>query len=102
MPVKHLLFPSDQLRSRQLILNLYAGAEGLSPHVDLVNRFADGIILCSFGPQGTGTVMDFTHERQASEHLFLPSGSVVVLSGQARYDWKHGISARDMDRRSDK
>lgn len=95
--VKNLLFPSDQLLSRQLILNLYTAAEGLSPHVDLVNRFADGILLCSFGPQGTGTVMEFTHEREASEHLFLPSGSVLVLSGEARYEWMHGISARAVD-----
>ncbi|CDU23622.1 uncharacterized protein SPSC_02251 [Sporisorium scitamineum] len=95
--VKQQLFPQDQLLSRQLILNLYNGAEGLAPHVDFVNRFADGIVLCSFGPYGTGTVMDFTHAVHPAQHLFLPSGSVLVLSGEARYDWKHGISARDVD-----
>lgn len=96
--VKHLLFPPTQLLSRQLILNLYTPAEGLAPHTDLVHRFADGIILCSFGPHHTGTVMDFTHETKASQHLFLPSGSVLVLSGEARYEWKHGITARSFDR----
>ncbi|TKY88299.1 hypothetical protein EX895_002651 [Sporisorium graminicola] len=95
--VRELLFPRDQLLSRQLILNLYNGAEGLAPHVDLVNRFADGIVLCSFGPHGTGTVMDFTHQAHPAKHVFLPSGSVLVLAGEARYDWKHGISARDID-----
>ena len=95
--VKDLLFPADQLLSRQLILNLYNGAEGLAPHVDLVHRFADGILLCSFGPQGTGTVMDFTHASKDPHHLFLPSGSVLLLSGEARYEWKHGISARHSD-----
>lgn len=97
LSVKEMLFPGDKLLSRQLILNLYNGAEGLAPHVDLVHRFADGILLCSFGPHGTGTVMDFTHKSHPAEHLFLPSGSVLVLSGEARYDWKHGISARDCD-----
>lgn len=96
--VKNLLFPSNELLSRQLILNLYTPAEGLAPHIDLVHRFADGIILCSFGPQGTGTVMDFTHETKASQHAVLPSGSVMVLSGEARYEWKHGITARSFDR----
>lgn len=95
--VKDLIFPADQLLSRQLILNLYKGAEGLASHVDLVNRFADGILLCSFGPQGTGTVMSFTHDSKPAHHLFLPSGSVLLLSGEARYDWKHGISARHSD-----
>lgn len=95
--VKELLFPAEQLLSRQLILNLYNGTEGLASHVDLVNRFADGILLCSFGPQDTGIVMDFTHDSGASEHLFLPSCSVLLLSGEARYDWKHGIAARSFD-----
>ncbi|GAC94563.1 hypothetical protein PHSY_002136 [Pseudozyma hubeiensis SY62] len=95
--VKEMLFPDDQVRSRQLILNLYNGAEGLASHVDLVNRFADGILLCSFGPHGTGTVMDFSHKLHPSQHLFLPSGSVLVLSGEARYGWEHGITARGYD-----
>lgn len=95
--IKSMLFPAEQVLSRQLILNLYNGAEGLASHVDLVNRFADGILLCSFGPQGTGTVMDFTHESRPSQHLFLPSGSVLLLSGESRYDWKHGIVARPFD-----
>ncbi|SPO29026.1 uncharacterized protein UTRI_05600 [Ustilago trichophora] len=94
---KHLLFPVNQLLSRQLILNLYNGPQGLASHVDLVHRFADGILLCSFGPQGTGTVMDFTHPTKAPHHLFLPSGSVLLLSREARYEWSHGISARPSD-----
>ncbi|KAJ1023794.1 hypothetical protein NDA18_004776 [Ustilago nuda] len=95
--IKDLLFPAGQSLSRQLILNLYGGTEGLASHVDLVNRFADGILLCSFGPQGTGIVMDFTHDSFATQHLFLPSGSVLLLSGEARYNWKHGIAARSFD-----
>lgn len=97
LDVKEMIFPPNQLLSRQLILNLYTGQEGLASHVDLVNRFADGILLCSFGPQDTGTVMDFTHESQPPQHLFLPSGSVLLLSGEARYEWRHGISARQCD-----
>ncbi|PWZ01835.1 hypothetical protein BCV70DRAFT_210111 [Testicularia cyperi] len=95
--VKEMLFPTDRRISRQLILNLYTRGEGLFPHVDLVNRFADGIMLCSFGPTGTGTVMDFYHDDGRQRHLYLPSGSVLILSKEARYDWKHGITARDSD-----
>lgn len=95
--VRQLLFPQNRQLSRQLILNLYTHGEGLFPHVDLVNRFADGIILCSFGPSSTGTVMDFYHSDQPAQHLFLPSASVMVLSKAARYDWKHGITATPID-----
>lgn len=94
---KGILFPTERPLSRQLILNLYRGAEGLASHVDLLDRFADGILLCSFGPQGTGTVMDFTHKTCADQHLFLPSGSILLLCGEARFDWKHGINARHID-----
>ncbi|EPQ30890.1 uncharacterized protein PFL1_01787 [Pseudozyma flocculosa PF-1] len=91
------------LRSRQLILNLYRPGEGLSSHVDLM-RFGDGIMLASFGAPQRGVVMEFTrvaqdqHAEQTIVHsLFLPSGSLLILSGEARYDWKHGIPARRFD-----
>ncbi|KAN0065307.1 hypothetical protein ACQY0O_001142 [Thecaphora frezii] len=94
---------SRQLRSRQLILNLYRPGEGLSSHVDLM-RFGDGIMLASFGAQNRGTVMEFTPADAAANTdedvvhaLYLPPGSVLVLSGEARYRWKHGIPARDFD-----
>jgi alkylated DNA repair dioxygenase AlkB len=91
-----LLFPADGA-ARQLIVNLYAPGEGLAAHVDLIHRFADGILLCSLGPHSTGTVMHFTHPSGASHFLFLPARSVLVLSGPARYEWSHGIPARRSD-----
>ncbi|ETS61325.1 hypothetical protein PaG_04345 [Moesziomyces aphidis] len=97
LETKQLVFPPGGLLSRQLILNLYRGGEGLASHVDLVNRFADGILLCSFGPSGCGTVMEFTHASGKVHPLFLPSGSVLLLSREARYEWKHGIPARSID-----
>lgn len=97
LETKQLVFPASGKLSRQLILNLYRGGEGLASHVDLVNRFADGILLCSFGPSGCGTVMELTHASGEVHQLFLPSGSVLLLSREARYEWKHGIPARSID-----
>ena len=97
LETKQLVFPPGGLLSRQLILNLYRGGEGLASHVDLVNRFADGILLCSLGPCGCGTVMEFRHASGKVHPLFLPSGSVLLLSREARYEWKHGIPARSID-----
>jgi len=110
-----LLFPPPDtpLRARQAILNLYHPGEGISPHVDLLNRFDDGILGISLGSgcvlsfrkelreelcQGTSSVqvagVDATSDEQ---HLYLPERSIVVLSEDARYKWTHGIHGRTKD-----
>ncbi|KAJ3901470.1 hypothetical protein F5879DRAFT_772536, partial [Lentinula edodes] len=82
-------------QARQAILNLYAPGEGISPHVDLLRRFGDGIIgvsLCG------GCVMRFERIREEGiEELYLPPNSIIVLSGEARYKWTHGIERRTGD-----
>jgi hypothetical protein len=103
-----LLFPpvTGPTRARQAILNLYNPGEGISPHVDLLHRFGDGIIGLSLG---SGCVMRFRKERGEEvlgiegldnrDHwdLYLPERTVLVLSGEARYGWTHGIEGRADD-----
>ncbi|KAG6836485.1 hypothetical protein H0H93_007584 [Arthromyces matolae] len=98
-----LLFPRAQSRARQAILNLYKPGEGITPHVDLLRRFGDGIIGVSFG---SGCVMRFARvgdseeevsqsntkeERKKNWNVYLPERSIIVLSEDARYKWTHGI-----------
>ncbi|EGO02298.1 hypothetical protein SERLA73DRAFT_178167 [Serpula lacrymans var. lacrymans S7.3] len=104
-PTHTLLFPPKTAppRARQAILNLYNPGEGISSHVDLLNRFGDGIIGISMG---SGCVMNF---EKHSEHkdmddvgkerweLFLPERSIIVMTEDARYSWKHGIEGRQED-----
>ncbi|KAI8822092.1 uncharacterized protein EV422DRAFT_494933 [Fimicolochytrium jonesii] len=87
----------------QMIANHYVPGEGLISHVDLLDRFDDGIIVASI--QGT-CVMEFRprnvfRERgeniPQSESFFLRAGDVICLSGPARWDWEHGIPARMED-----
>ncbi|KAG2343729.1 hypothetical protein BDR05DRAFT_982820 [Suillus weaverae] len=84
--VHEMLFPPKGApqRARQAILNLYHPGEGISPHVDLLKRFDDGII-------GAGP-LDTNHW-----DLYLEERSVLVLSGGARYDWTHGIDGKQKD-----
>ncbi|EAU82752.2 hypothetical protein CC1G_10657 [Coprinopsis cinerea okayama7 len=102
-----LLFPETPTQARQAIINLYHPGEGITPHVDLLGRYADGIIGVSFG---SGSVMRFdqvTEEVESHVHsgpekagrhdLYLPQRSVVVLSKDARYKWTHGIDKRTRD-----
>jgi hypothetical protein len=96
-----LLFPRIPKQARQVILNLYDPGEGISPHVDLLRRFGDGIVGVSLG---SGCIMQFakanvSHDGTIPSHvkerkrwdLYLPERSVVVLSEDARYRWTHGI-----------
>ena len=93
--VHELLFPVTPTRVRQAILNLYRPGEGITPHVDLLNRFADGIVGVSL--QG-GCVMRFAQESQSASHdLYLPPRSLIVLTEDARYDWTHEIPPRVED-----
>lgn len=115
-----LLFSSANLgseedagtRSRQAIVNLYHPGEGISDHVDLLDRYDDGIIGVSFG---TGCVMRFkevtgegentggygAQSKQSEEsqfvQLYLPPRSIVVMTRDARYQWTHGIPGRVSD-----
>ncbi|KAF7789437.1 hypothetical protein EIP86_000381 [Pleurotus ostreatoroseus] len=105
-----LLFPppNSPPKARQVIINLYRPGEGITPHVDLLDRFDDGIIGVSLG---SGCVMLFKEvrpckdpeadEEKASEPetaaIFLPHGSVYVMSGKARYEWMHGIDGQKED-----
>ncbi|CAL8470407.1 g9949 [Coccomyxa elongata] len=84
---------SRKIRSRQplfdqLTVNVYAPGEGIKAHVDL-ERFEDGIAIVSLG---SAAVMDFTRD-ECHERLLLQPGDVLLLEGDARYQWKHGIAA---------
>ena len=98
-------------RARQAIVNLYRPGEGIKPHVDLLRRFGDGIVGVSLG---SGAVMQFAWDesqprggRDDAERgggpyeVWLPPRSVLVLTGEARYRWTHGIEPRVRDKVAD-
>jgi hypothetical protein len=99
-------------RARQAIINLYHPGEGITPHVDLLNRFDDGIVGVSLGG---GASMQFARARSSRgkrdgtegdadgscHEVWLPPRSVLVLTGEARYEWTHGIAPRMRDKVED-
>jgi len=113
-----LLFPppsSAPTLARQAILNLYWPGDGITPHVDLLDRYGDGIIGVSFGSgcvmrfdklrgaelaEDVGAAVDVYEPGKGSAEgrdrwdLYLPARSVVVMSADARYRWTHGIEKR--------
>ena len=90
-----LLFPTTTTLARQAIINKYEPGEGITPHVDLLKRFGDGIIGVSFC---SGCVMQFASEAEKKTYgLYLPGRSIIVMTGDARYKWTHGIERQRAD-----
>jgi alkylated DNA repair dioxygenase AlkB len=79
----------------QVIVNEYEPGQGISNHVDCEPCFDGNIASVSLG---SACVMNFT-SRATGEVMpvLLEPGSVVVLTGEARYDWMHAIPARKTD-----
>ena len=79
----------------QLIVNEYEPGQGISAHVDCVPCF--GPVICSV-TLGSSCMMKFSAEADdRQEWLLLERGSLLVMAGPARYDWRHSIPARKSD-----
>uniref|UniRef100_A0A8C4NFD8 tRNA (carboxymethyluridine(34)-5-O)-methyltransferase n=1 Tax=Eptatretus burgeri TaxID=7764 RepID=A0A8C4NFD8_EPTBU len=83
-----------QHRPDQLTVNRYEPGQGIPPHVDTHSAFEDGIVSLSLGSQ---VVMDFRHPCGTRVPVFLPARSLLVMSGESRYLWSHGITPRKFD-----
>jgi len=94
---RHLL--ADQLISYlpdQIIVNEYLPGQGIANHIDCEPCFNDTIISLSLI---STCVMDVINKENPTKRLelLLPARSLVVLSGEARYRWTHGIAGRRVD-----
>lgn len=73
----------------QMIVNEYVKSQGVSPHVDS-GVFTDGVAMISLLESWE---MEFSKGQQKRMRR-LERRSAVVLTGDARYLWKHGIRTR--------
>ncbi|XP_049634521.1 alkylated DNA repair protein alkB homolog 8 [Suncus etruscus] len=78
----------------QLTVNQYEPGHGIPAHVDTHSAFEDEIISLSLGSE---IVMDFKHPDGATVPVLLPRRSLLVMRGEARYLWAHGITPRKFD-----
>jgi alkylated DNA repair dioxygenase AlkB len=79
----------------QLIVNEYQPGQGITAHVDCVPCF--GPIVCSL-TLGSSCVMELSAVKGGgAESLLLERGSLLVLAGAARYQWRHAIPGRKTD-----
>ena len=97
-PISERLYNKGYLPSKpdQLIINEYKPGQGIANHVDCEPCFGDTIVTISLGAR---CIMDFTNVRTKEKiEVLLEPRSLAVISGEARYSWKHGIAARKTDK----
>jgi alkylated DNA repair dioxygenase AlkB len=79
----------------QVIINEYQTGQGIAPHVDRT-RFDRTVASISLG---SPCMMDFIHSETGEKtSLLLEPRSLLLLSDNVRYAWKHGIAPRKTDR----
>ena len=80
----------------QATVNEYVVGAGISPHVETHSAFAENVVSISLL---SDIVMNFHDglQQRPSISLCLPRRSLLLLSGEARYRWKHGISFKKSD-----
>ena len=82
----------------QVIVNEYRPGQGIASHIDCEPCFKDTIVSLSLG---SSCIMDFTNKFDKTKKIpvWLEPRSLVILSGEARHTWLHGIAARKTDER---
>lgn len=84
-----------ETRPGQVIVNDYQPGQGIAPHIDCIPCFGRTIASLSLG---SDCVMQFSNpETGDREEIILEERSLIILSGEARYGWTHGIPARKSD-----
>uniref|UniRef100_A0A8C5LAS1 tRNA (carboxymethyluridine(34)-5-O)-methyltransferase ALKBH8 n=2 Tax=Jaculus jaculus TaxID=51337 RepID=A0A8C5LAS1_JACJA len=78
----------------QLTINQYEPGHGIPPHIDTHSAFEDEIASLSLGSE---VVMDFKHPDGVTVQVMLPRRSLLVMTGECRYLWTHGITPRKFD-----
>lgn len=89
---KQRLVPNQPFE--QAIINEYLPGQGIAPHID---RDCFGPLVATVS-LGSAVNMDFCCDSTGDEHVQrLVPRSLVLLYGDARFKWRHGIAKRHSD-----
>lgn len=78
----------------QLTVNCYEPGHGIPMHCDTHSCFVDPIISLSLN---ASIVMEFKNTNGNHRSLLLPRRSLLIMSGESRYGWSHGIVPKMSD-----
>lgn len=94
--VAHRLYAETGLFDRapdQAIVNEYEPGQGIALHVDR-DCFGPAVATVSLGDDWEMKLRPVGGERKDDRLLMLARGSVLVMTGEARFRWMHGIDRR--------
>ncbi len=77
------------------LINEYFPGQGIGAHKD---RDAERIQTVAIISLGGAVMMDFTRPGHAARSYYLQPRSLVIMRGEARHHWLHGIVGRKSDR----
>ena len=80
----------------QITANHYPPGVGLAPHIDTHFAFTGPIISLSLGSH-CSMMLRKGQDELGSKLLLLPQRSLLIMSGESRYAWLHGVTARKAD-----
>lgn len=80
----------------QLIVNEYIPGQGITPHVDCEPCFEERIVTVSLGSHCEMELASLDGAREP-ERIMLEPRSALLISGEARYQWRHAIRGRLSD-----
>lgn len=82
-------------RPDQLTVNCYEPGNGIPPHCDTHSCFEDPIVSLSLG---SSVLMELRQPRMSRKcSVLLPQRSLLIMSGESRFGWTHGITPRTSD-----
>ena len=91
----------DILPLTQLTVNEYQPGQGIASHIDTKNCFGPDIFILNLG-SGITMRLQYRGEEEkmlnTKKYIWLPQRSLLLLSGEARNSWSHGIAARLNDK----
>ena len=95
---------SKQELFQQLTVNQYLPGQGIAPHIDTESCIGPIIPVINLG---SGITMAFEKRKsndnddigpRVKNHVWLPRRSLLILSGESRYCYSHGIAPRNTDK----
>lgn len=82
----------------QLIINDYQPGQGIAHHIDREELFGDKIVSISLlSPYVMEFLKKKTKETRDKMKILLEPRSALVISGEARHEWLHGIPGKLTD-----
>ena len=95
-------FPDEWIQLLGIIEGLHKSCKGFdyslqlkyesgvyfSPHYDSKKRWEEFIVGVNLNSEAE---LYFTKKENKSITITIPPGSIYILSGESRYDWRHGI-----------